>query len=264
MSLEDEKARQRRRLLTVLARERVVTTRELARMLDVDRAKAVRVARALREKGLLMLVKRGVYAVVPLEAEPNRFEPDPVLSVHAALGDEYAFSHFTALQLHGAEHHAHKTVHVSRPGARPRRLRVGRVPVHVHDAPEADWASATTTMKRGRTDVRVTTPERTLIDLVGLPPKEQDYSELVEALRGLEPKLSSRDLVEQALRWANNTTKARLGHLLSHHAQTGPDPLEGRTDQFRVLQSPYYFGTRPRDPKNRLDREFNVIYPGEA
>lgn len=261
MNAENQKARA---LLADLAKERVVTTQELARRLATSPRHAARVARNLRERGLLKTVQRGVYAVVPLEVDPARFHPDPFLAVHAALGDEYAFSHFSALQLHGAEHHAHKTVHVSRPGARSRRLRVGDMPVHVHGVSDKRWDVAVRTVRRGRVTLLVTTPERTLVDLVALPPAKQDYDEVVQAFADLEPRLNMKDLVRETLVWGNTTTLARMGHLLKHHAANdGADPFDGKVGDFVTLRSPFYFGTRPKNPANKFDPAFNIVYPGE-
>ncbi|MHB8584820.1 MAG: type IV toxin-antitoxin system AbiEi family antitoxin domain-containing protein [Thermoplasmatota archaeon] len=262
MNKDNKKARG---LLAELARERVLTTDALARKLASDSTRAARVARSLRARGLLKNVRRGVYAVVPLESDPARYSPDPILAVHAALGDSYVFSHFTALQLHGAEHNAHKTIHVTKPAARSRRLRVGDTDVHMHGAPARGWDAATATMKRGRATLRVTTPERTIFDLVALPPRQQDYDEIVTAFRDLKSKLNIRHLVAETLAWGNTTTRARMGHLLTHAADLGePDPFGGKIGEFTALKSPFYFGTRPTDPANRVDKTFNVVYPERA
>lgn len=264
MNKENQKVGDRR-LLAELARERVVTTRQLARRMSADKTHAVRLARSLQARGLLKKVKRGVYAVVPLEADPTRFQPDPVLVAHAALGQEYAFSHFTALQLLGAEHHAHKVVHVSKPGVRSRRMRVGDVTVHVHGVSAKLWEAAVTRVKRGRTDLMVTTPERTLVDLVALPPGKQDYEEVVHAYLDLKPKMRMHNLVAETLVWGNNTTLARMGHLIAHHGRReNDDPFQGKMGDFVALKSPYYFGTRPKDPANKLDKTFNVVYPEKS
>jgi predicted transcriptional regulator of viral defense system len=252
-----------RQLLAELAKDRVVTAHQLAEMLGEDQRHASNVVRSLRSKGLLLNVQRGVYASVPLEVSPGNFRPDPVLVVHAVLGQEYAFSHFTALLLHGAEHNAHRTVHVTKPGVRSRRLMVGNVPVHVHGVSDKNWDLAVTTVKRGRASLAVTTPERTMLDLVGLPPKKQDYEEVVHAFLGLKQKMSMPDLVAESMLWGNNTTLARMGHLLSHHASAeNGDPFGGKMGEFVALRSPYYFGTQPRNPANKLDSTFNVVYPG--
>ncbi|MCA1819261.1 MAG: hypothetical protein LC620_04290, partial [Halobacteriales archaeon] len=259
MNEEKEKDRE---LLSELARSRVVTLREFSTMLNTSTSRASSLARSLRGQGFLKNVKKGVYAVVPLESNPDRFQPDPILSVHAALGPEFVFSHHTALQLHGAEHNAHGTVHVSKPGVRSRRMKVGSVPVHVHGVSASHWESAVSRVKRGTATLQVTTPERTLLDLVGLPPKRQDYEEVVHAYLDLRDKLSMPDLLQESMLWGNRTTLARMGHLLAHHGRKpDDDPFSGKMGEFVALSSPYYFGTQPNNPANRFDSTFNVVYP---
>jgi len=262
MSLENQQTRKR---LAELARRRVITRKELAETFHRDGASLDALVRGLRRKGLITPVRRGVYAVVPLESNPDTFRPDPVLVVHAALGSEHVFSHYTALQLHGAEHFPHRTVHVTKAGARSRKLKVGLVTVHVHGTDSTNWSLFTTNVRRGRHTLQVTTPERTILDLVGLPPKQQDYREVVDAFLDLRPKLSMPDLLAEAMAFGNKTTLARLGHLLLHHGASGAgDVFEGKMGEFITLHSPTYFGTSPNRQGNRLDKDFNVIYPEEA
>jgi len=220
------------------------------------------------KRGIFAHVQRGVYAVVPLEADPATFQPDPILVTLRTLGPEYAFSHFSALVLHGAEHQVHETVHVTKPHVRSRKLRVGATRVHVHTTESLLWETATMMLRRGRDKLLVTTPERTLVDLVGLPAAKQDYAEVVEAFRSLLPRVNPSELARATELWGNRTTHARMGHLVARHAQERSTEFE---DAFKVsrsnlapLQSPVYFGTRPNDPANRFDRAFNLVYPETA
>lgn len=262
MSLEKQ---QTRKLLAELARQRVITRDDLAKTFHRHGSSLDSLVRSLHHKGLITPVRRGVYALVPLESNPDQFHPDPVLAVHSALGPEHVFSHYTALQLHGAEHFPHRTVHVTKPGARARKMKVGRIAVHVHGTSADKWSLFTTTLRRGKHSLPVTTPERTLLDLVGLPPKQQDYREVVDAYRDLRPKLSMPDLMAEAMAFANKTTLARLGHLLLHHSpSTTGDIFQGKMGEFITLRSPTYFGTAPNREGNRLDKDFNVIYPEDA
>jgi len=256
-----------RELLVWLARRRVFTTADLAATAACDRRQAVLTAGRLAGLGFLRRVQRGVYAVVPLEARPDGFQPDPVLAVSAALGKQYAFSHFSALMLHGVSHQEHRTVHISAPGVRSRRLNVGTIPVHVHNVERKNWDSATSRVKRGGQELLVTTVERTLMDLLSLPADKQDYDELVNVFRSLLQRSDHPKLAVEASTWGTKAAQARLGHLLLHYGKTGGDkgiPFDGRTGDLATLKSPTYFGTRPRNPANRLDRVFNVIYPKVA
>jgi predicted transcriptional regulator of viral defense system len=250
--------------LRKLARGRVFTTKELAETLHQSHPRAAKTAFDLRKRGLLTGVQRGVYASVPLDADPKRFQPDPFLSARAALGPAYAFSHHSALVLHGAEQTVRKSLHVSAPSARPRSRRVGRLLVHVHRSLPNTWGSATMIVRRGGSALRVTTPERTLVDLAALPNSEQDYEEELSAFRSLMPKVDPRRLLREVRRTQNISTKARVGHLLyfSGSAVRSASEVLGAIRESVARASPTYFATVPGARSNRFDSTFRLVYPG--
>ncbi|HXQ94814.1 MAG TPA: type IV toxin-antitoxin system AbiEi family antitoxin [Thermoplasmata archaeon] len=247
-----------------LAQGRVFTTAELAEALRRSPSGAAKVAFDLKQRGFLTPVRRGVYASVPLEADPMTFRPDPFLSALRVMGGTYAFSHQSALVLHGAEPTVRKTLHVSAPGVRSRRRVARGLTIHVHSAPAASWKNATTTVRRGRDDLRVTSPERTLVDLASLPNSVQDYEEDLLAFRSLLPRVSQSRLLREVLAAPRASTRARVGHLLQASRAETPVPS-------RVLQAiqdsvagagPSYFATRPGVLLNRFDSRFQLVYPG--
>jgi predicted transcriptional regulator of viral defense system len=247
-----------------LARGRVFTTEELAETFHRSLPQAAKMAFDLRKRGLLTKVQRGVYASVPLDADPKSFRPDPFLTSRRALGESYAFSHQSALVLYGAEQTVRKTVHMSAPGVRPRSRAVGGLLVHVHGAPRDSWKNATTTVRRGGVSLRVTTPERTLVDLAALPNSQQDYEEDLIAFRSLMPKVDPRRLLREVRGAPNGSTRARVGHLLeaSGAGTSLPSELLRAIQESVSGASPSYFATRPRDPSNRFDARFKLVYPG--
>ncbi len=259
-----EQHRVSREDLLALARARVLTTADMAKVLGTTPPHAARLAFDLRRRGLLTQVMRGVYASVPLDVDPKGFRADPFLAVHKALGDDYVFSHLSALTLLGAEQTFHRTVHVSAPGVRPRKRGVGDFVVHVHSVREKGWEATLTHVRRGGESLRVTSPERTLVDLASLPPLAQDYEEALEAVRSLLRRTDTEKLLTCVQETDNRTALARLGHLLR---ACGADALPPT----RVLEkirsavadaSPVYMATWPKDPANRFDREFKVVFPG--
>jgi len=250
--------------LRKLARGRVFTTEELAETFHRSHPQAAKIAFDLRKRGLLTAVQRGVYASVPLDADPKSFHPDPFLSSSTALGPTYAFSHQSALVLLGAEQTVRKTVHVSAPSVRPRTRLVGRLLVHVHSSPRDTWKEATTTVRRSGLTLRVTTPERTLVDLAALPNSEQDYEEDLLAFRSLLPKVDPRHLLREVRSAPNRSTRARVGHLL-HACGSDTPPTSGVLNAIQVSVSggsPSYFATAPGARSNRFDARFKLVYPG--
>jgi len=235
--------------LRKLARGRVFTTEELAETFHRSHPQAAKIAFDLRKRGLLTAVQRGVYASVPLDADPKSFHPDPFLSSSTALG---------------AEQTVRKTVHVSAPSVRPRTRLVGRLLVHVHSSPRDTWKEATTTVRRSGLTLRVTTPERTLVDLAALPNSEQDYEEDLLAFRSLLPKVDPRHLLREVRSAPNRSTRARVGHLL-HACGSDTPPTSGVLNAIQVSVSggsPSYFATAPGARSNRFDARFKLVYPG--
>lgn len=247
-----------------VARGRVLTTGELARLLGVPRRNAAKAAFDLRRRGLLTLVRRGVYASVPLDADPRGFRPDPFLAVHKALGDRYAFSHFSAVALLGGEQQVREVLHVAAPGARPRRRALRDRTVHVHSLSVGSWETATQTVRRGAEVLRVTTPARTLIDLASLPGPEQDYEEELEAFRSLLPRVEPKEVLGVLPSMVAVAARARLGHLLGRVAADASkfQPVLAALEHSVTRASPTYLGTRPKLADNRFDPRFKVVYPG--
>jgi predicted transcriptional regulator of viral defense system len=247
-----------------LARARVFTTQDLAEIFDVSPSHAAKLAFDLRKKGLLTPVKRGVYAAVPLEADPKGFRPDPFLATQKALGEGYIFSHHSALALLGGERAVRRTVDVSAPGVRSRRRNLGNFVVHIHSIPKEVFVKVTTRVRRGGVTLLVTSPEQTLVDLASLPNPMQDYQEDLEAVRTLLPKSNPGKFLEVVRATRSPATLARVGHLLC----TGGKPALQLAEVLRLIRNslvhagPIYFATRPNEPTNRFDRDFKLVYPG--
>lgn len=250
--------------LRKLARGRVFTTKELAESFHRSLSQAAKMAFDLRKRGLLTQVQRGVYASVPLDANPNNFHPDPFLTAHSVLGGSFAFSHQSALVLLGAEQTVRKTVHMSAPEVRPRSRAVGDLSVHVHRAARDTWWNATMSVRRGGVSLRVTTPERTLVDLAALPNSEQDYEEDLVAFRSLVPKVDPRRLLREVRSTRNRSTRARVGHLLeaSGAEKEFPSKVVTAIQESTSGASPSYFATAPGLRSNRFDSRFKLVYPG--
>ncbi|MGI0131656.1 MAG: type IV toxin-antitoxin system AbiEi family antitoxin domain-containing protein [Thermoplasmata archaeon] len=247
-----------------LARAQVVTTGELAKILAATPSRAARLAFDLKRRGLLTRVKRGVYASVPLDADPSGFRPDPFLAVQKALGGGYTFSHQSALSLLGGEQMVRRTVEVSAPGVRSRRRHLGNLVVHIHSVPGGDLKDFTTRVRRGGARLAVTSPERTLVDLASLPNPVQDYEAVLEAFRTLLPRSEPKRVLAAARATHSAPILARVGHLLKTSVPASPE----MTEVLRSIRNslahagPVYFATRPRDRSNRFDREFKLVYPG--
>lgn len=151
-----------------------------------SRHAAMRRLRYAVQRGRLQLVERGLYAVVPPGVE--RFAPDRFL-VAAALRQDAVLAYHSALELLGLAHSVYRDVFYLT--ARPRkdvRLSGGRVRALHHPKPlRAHGAEdfGVETHERAGVKLRLTGPERTLVDGFLLPRYAGGIDEVMEAARSV-------------------------------------------------------------------------------
>lgn len=171
--------------------------------------------------GRLLSLARGLYAVVPHGVDSHTFVPDPFLAM-AAFRPDAVFSHHSALQLLGAAHSTWNVCTACTTGA-PARLLMSSQTLRVLRAPVprmgAAWNSlgVQTVVHLGR-PLRVTGPERTLVEGFRQPRWVGGPAELVESAAGfasLDLDLLRSVLVvyEQRSLWS------AVGWFLERHAR---------------------------------------------
>jgi len=138
-------------------------------------------------RGRLKAVSRGVYAVVPPGVSASRFQPDRYL-VAAAIQPNGIFSHHAALELLGFAHSDWNVCAILTERRRP-RLRLNGVELVFLQPPpvlrpESLWQIGTRRVERLGQPLRVTGPERTLLDGFRQPRLVGGLGELVESAAG--------------------------------------------------------------------------------
>ncbi|MBK9472860.1 MAG: hypothetical protein IPO18_11305 [bacterium] len=174
---------------------RIFTVDEFARHLGGQKSLAEYRVRYYLSQGRLNRLANGVYATVPVGVAPESYEPDAFLAA-AAIRPDAVFAYHSALDLLGQGHSVWWTCTVCT-ARRRSPVAVGRNTIKFLSHPQAarprlgaktspgeasvPW---TTKVSRGGRTLRVTTPERTLVDgfrelsLVG------GLDELVESMDG--------------------------------------------------------------------------------
>lgn len=172
--------------------------------------------------GNLLHIKRGLYAVVPRGESPDttlvdpyllasRLAPDGVVAYHAALqlhGKAYSifrrFTYLTAYKVAPFEYRGSEFIPVLVP-SRVRKL--------------AEWGGAMMEKHRQGLGVRVTTLERTMVDVLDSPRHGGGWEEIWRSLESVEFfKLDA--LIEYALALGSAVTVARVGFFLEQHRET--------------------------------------------
>ena len=177
-------------------------------------AQHVRAARLVR-------VRRGLYATVPRGVRPEKAVVDPYL-VATKLAADAVVAYHTALRFHGKAYSASQRYnYVTRRRARPLRFRQTQfIPVQL-PAPLrqlSDAGGGILERPHGGGQVRVTTLERTLVDVLDVPERGGGWEELWRSLETVE-FFDLDAVVEYALKLRSALTVARVGFFLEQHRE---------------------------------------------
>ncbi len=214
------------------------------------------------EKGRLKLLAKGLYAVVPRGSEARRFAPDRFL-VAAALSDDVVLAYHSALELLGFAHSVHRDVYyLTAKRRKDLRLLDGRVrallpPKALRDGQALHYGIET--RERLGVKVRVTGPERTLVDCFAVPRYAGGLEEVMESGRAI----AMLDL-EVVGRYLDLLSERRLfavlGFFLEQQAQRlfVPPAFLERLERRRPV-STIYLDKHQRG--GRLVRRWNLVVP---
>ena len=200
-----------------------------------------------KKTGRVVSVRRGLYAVVPPGANPTSYSVDPFL-VAAKLTKNAVLSYHTALEFHGRAYSVqeHFVYTASRPlspfSFRAHVFRGVRSPESLRRANQENFGVAA--MDRSGMEVRVTSLERTMVDVLNRPDLAGGWEEIWRSLESVE-FFDLDKVVEYALLLGNATTAAKVGFFLEQHRE----PLMIEEKHLKSLH-----GLRPRQP-HYLDRD---------
>ena len=227
-----------------------------------SRARAVDQAKYYAEVGRLRRLTRGLYAVTPIGTDARTFLPDPYL-VAAALRPDAILSHHSALDLLG---HAHSVFHQFPyfTGHPRRTLRVDGFewPAVPHPAPlvrKRRTEFGVVQLDRRGQLLRLTGPERTLVDGFAAPWWVGGLDELVESAAGFRDL--DLDLLNAYLKLLDRRVlDAATGWFLERHPEVSSD-VGGLLTKLekRRPQQPLYLGGRRAG--GHLQRRWNILVP---
>jgi len=215
--------------------------------------------------GRLVNLRRGLYATVPPGEPPDSCDPDPFV-LACRLAPDAAVCCQSALQFWGAAVPASRRLfYFAARRARPFRFR-GMEYVPVLMAPPArtltDLASGIVTEGRQGLPVRVTSPERTLVDVLDVPRYAGTWPELWRSLESI--RVVDLDfIVLYAIRLGSALTAARVGFYLEQHRDAlGVDARYLDALRRHAPRQPIYLDRR-RNP-GRLVAGWNLVVPEQV
>ena len=219
-----------------------------------------------RKTGRLVRIRRGLYAVIPAGADADSYPVDPFL-IAANLTADAVLSHHTALEFHGRAYSIQKrlTYTASRPlpplSFRSHVFRGTKVPQALIRA--GNEQLGVTIAERAGLDLRVTSLERTLVDVLDRPDLSGSWEEIWRSLESVE-FFDLDQVVEYALLLGNATTGAKVGFFLERNR----DPLMVEDRYLKALREirprqPHYLD-RAKRKSGRLVYGWNLVVPREV
>lgn len=212
--------------------------------------------------GRLLHIRRGLYAVVPRGVSPDRARIDPFLLASRHTPDAVVAFH-GALQLHGRTYSEWSRVHVwSAHRSKPVSWRGMEIvpillPRELLAAPAQGGGIARLHHAGG--ELRVTTLERTLVDVLDQPDKGGGLEEIWRSLEMIE-FVDPDEILRYTLLLGRALTAARVGFFLEQHRDAWfIDDATLATLRAHAPKSPTYFDSS-REP-GRLQPAWNLIVP---
>lgn len=243
----------------------VFTLEEIANAFGSDSTRTMmhRLRRHI-EAGRLTQLERGLYAFVPPELKDTTFSPDPYLTARAVRPDA-VFCYHSALELLGAAHSAWNRCTVFSASRRPAlSLTTSQVVFLEHPAAlrtDGDVLLGTRKVERRGVLLRVTGPERTLVEGFRRPDLTGGLPELVNSAGGF-PVLDLSLLERVLTRYATRQLWGAVGWFLKRYQETFhvPDEFLKRLETRRPHAAQYI----PRRQRGGvLASRWNVILPPE-
>lgn len=169
--------------------------------------------------GNLLHVRRGLYAVVPRGQSPNTVQVDQYL-LAGRLTPDAVVAYHAALQLHGKAYSvSRRFTYLTRRRTKPFRFRGAEfvsVPVPPALRGLVDMGGGIVESRRQRLAVRVTTLERTMVDVLDAPRHGGGWEEIWRSLEAVE-FYDLEAVVDYVGKLDSALTAARVGFFLEQH-----------------------------------------------
>jgi predicted transcriptional regulator of viral defense system len=250
-----------------LARHPVFTYKEFEAFLASQRNLSKRTQDSLltyyTKTGRILRVRRGLFASVPLGVSPENSPVDPHL-IAAKLAQDAILAYHTALEFHGKAYSVQQQfVYLTQQASRPLHFRS-----HSFRAVGPPKALKTGKQRsvgvvvadRLGLDLRVTSLERTLVDVLDRPGLGGGWEEIWRSLESVE-FFDLDQVVKYALLLGNATTVAKVGLYLEQHREAlmVTDSHLKRLRAHRPAKAHYL--DRGRRESGRFVENWNLVVP---
>ena len=218
-----------------------------------------------RRQGRIIIIRRGLYAVIPIGFSPELFPVDPHL-LTAKMTEDAVLAYHTALEFHGKAYSAHRILYyLSLQKSLPVRFRsnnIRRVAVPRSLHAKGREMFGVENYQRSGVELRVTSLERTLVDVLDRPDLAGGWEEIWRSLESVE--FFDLDKVIQYSKFLGRaTTAAKVGFFLEQHKEN----LMVEEKHFTSLRElrprqPHYL-SRSKQKNCKWVKKWNLMIPTE-
>ncbi|AFM28230.1 type IV toxin-antitoxin system AbiEi family antitoxin domain-containing protein [Desulfomonile tiedjei] len=256
------------KLLDFFAKHPVFTYEEFAAFLDAEGSRSVKTRDSLlahhTKTGRILRVRRGLYASVPFGASPDTFPVDTFL-LAGKMAEDAVLAYHTALEFFGkAQSVQERFLFLTGKAIRPvnfrgfefRGVRFPKTLVR-----QRQEFFAVDAAERGGLPIRVTSLERTLVDILDRPDLGGGWEEIWRSLESVE-FFDMDNVLDYTLLLDNASVAAKVGLYLEQH-QKDLMVDDAHLDRLRqcIPKQPTYMA---RNSKGRLVKEWNLVVPSQV
>jgi predicted transcriptional regulator of viral defense system len=179
------------------------------------------VLRYYKGAGRIILIRRGLYAVVPVHSDPKVYQVDPYLVASKVKPDSVLAFH-TALEVHGKAYSIFRrftylSAHRTSPFKFQSNEYVRVAPPSVHSKKSVGDVGIKAITRSGA-EINVTTLERTLVDVLDRPDLSGSWEEIWRSLGSVE-YFDVEQVIKYIRTLKNATTAAKVGFFLDQHSE---------------------------------------------
>ena len=206
----------------------------------------------LAKKRRIVMIRQGFYVIVPLEYAARGFLPPEwfIADLMSFMGQPYYVGLLSAAALHGAAHQQPQEFHVVIPRAE-RAISLDGLRIRFFKKAGME-ASPVQEVKTPTGFMKVSSPAKTAIDLVGFASRIGGLDRVLTVLQELKEKMTPEMLLKAALSERQLSLVQRLGWLLE---KAGNGEMVDRLAQWLQTRKPRETPLDPALPKRGFARD---------
>jgi predicted transcriptional regulator of viral defense system len=199
----------------------------------------------LVKRGILARVKAGVYLLLQAGSEDTQLTNWPVIARELTGKAPYFISHYSAMRIHGMTTHPLNNVFLTLIQRKHQKSLSGISYHFIYSKKEHFWGHAAYWATK-QEQVRVSDPERTLLDGFDRPELCGGITDVVRGIWAAQKKIDFKKLERYAARYRTKAAVKRLGFVLET-LKIAPDLLPGLAQI--IQRAGDYSALDPQGPK---------------